>query len=123
MNNQIPSISQFLDDIDPNKTIDREKAVADITSINFLKSLDDFLEQAPVKLKTEIQSNLESSSSPDFNKILELIQNSGNMETFLSIVNKNIDLIRVDYIKTHLENLPKNNLEPLYSKYPSLKNL
>lgn len=121
--NQIPNINQFLEEIDPNRTIDRKKAMGEISSVVLLWAIND----AKSKLKEEEQRRIDeilgNKEELGFETIYELFDKVGKKETFLASINENINKVKVDYIKTHIQAMPQDKRDQVFSKFPTLREL
>jgi len=121
--NPIPSINTFLDEIDTDKTIDREEAAKQIGFVVLLQSVDNIKSELPAEDQKSLQVLLENKEKFDVEAIYKLIEQAGKMERFLELTNQNIEVVRIDYIKTHLEALTSEKREQVLVKFPSLKDL
>jgi len=121
--NQIPAINTFLEEIDPNKTIDREKAITDITTVTLLWAIKDARGELSEEEQGKLDKILKNKEKFDFEALYELFDNAGKKEKLLSSINDNVNKVRVDYIKTHLDSMPADKRDQVLSKFPILKEL
>ncbi len=121
--NQLPSIDQFLKEVDPSKTIDREQAMGEITAVTLLGAVKDTKGELSDEEQEKLDGILKDKEKFDFEAIYELFDKAGKKEQLLSSVNDNINKVRLDYLKTHLEAMPSDKKEEVFSKFPALKEL
>ena len=119
--NNIPSINQFLEEIDPDKTIDREKAMGEITALTLLWAIKDARGELSKENQENIDKILQDKEKFDFEGIYELFDKAGKKEKLFTSINDNVNKVRVDYIKTHLEAMPQDKRDKVLSKFPALK--
>jgi len=120
--NQVPSINQFLDEIDPDKTIDRKQASVDMGKVALLsiisKANDQLSKEGQEKFSTILQDK-----DVNLNKIQSFFQKLGKAKDFSMSLEKGMEEVKNDYIKTHLKALPSETKEKVLSKFPGLKSL
>jgi uncharacterized tellurite resistance protein B-like protein len=121
--NQIPNLHQFLEEIDPNKSINREKAIVEITTVAFLWTIKEVKSQLSAAEQEKIDEIIKTKEKFNVGVIYDLFDKAGKKEPFLSSINENVNKVRTDYIKTHLEAMPDDQREKVFSKFPALKEL
>lgn len=121
--NQIPSIDQFLEEIDSDKTIDREKAMAEISAVALKGSIDDAKTNLDSDSQKSLEQILQNKDKFDYEAIIDLFEKGGKKAQFLNSINDNINKVRVDYIKTHLGAMQEDQREKVFSKFPTLREL
>lgn len=121
-NSTIPSISDFLDRIDPAKTIDREKLIVEIGTVIM------------ASVVSRLKSNLNSQQNDDLDKILAnstgtinevstFLEKNGKAEEFTKLINSCTIEVKNDYIKTHLTALSESKRNEIFAEFPALKSL
>ena len=120
---QIPSINQFLEEVDPEKTIDRQKAMAEISSVVLLWAIRDTKGELNHENQEQLEKFLKDQEKFDFGGIYGLFDKAGKKEKLLQFINDNINKVRIDYIKTHLEAMAPEEREKVFAKFPTLKEL
>ena|SRR3989344_2844780 len=121
--NQIPSINQFLVEIDPDKTIDREKAMAEITAVTLISAIKDSKSKLSEEEQRKLDEILKVKENFNFDGIYELFDGAGKKEVLLASINDNINKVRAEYIKTHLDAMPSDKKGEVLTKFPALKEL
>jgi aromatic ring hydroxylase len=119
--NQDLNIMNFLDFIDPEKTIDRKKAVEDITTIVLLEAVGSTIGKLSDKHQKEVKKTLKESNEPNFETVYNLFVKIGKKQELLTALDENIVKVRQDYIRTHLKSMSQEKREQVYSKFPILK--
>ena len=121
--NNIPSIDQFLQDVDTEKTIDREKAMSEITAVTLLESVTDAKSGLSDESQKSLDKLLQNSEKFEFEAIYELFDKAGKKEQLLTSINENVNKVRIDYIKTHIQAMPVDKKEIVLSNFPALKEI
>lgn len=119
----LPSISQFLDEIDPEKTIDRKQAPIDIGSIVLLKAVDESGRRLSQEEKDKLSAMAKSKANLSFQKAYDLFKQINKEEDLLKAIDNNLNEVRIDYLKTHLEALSLDKREKVLAKFPGLKGI
>ncbi len=118
----IPSIKDFLEEVDPNRTIHRDKAMAEITTVVLVSAVRD----TRTLLNSECQEKLEKALNIEkfsFERIYKVFNQAGKKEELFKSIEECLDKVKADYIKTHLEAMPMQKREEVLAKYPALKDL
>lgn len=121
-NSSIPSINDFLDRIDPAKTINREKLIVEIGTVIM------------ASVVSRLKSNLNSQQNDDLDKILAnstgtineistFLEKNGKSEEFTKLINRCTIEVKHDYIKTHLNALSESKRNEVFEEFPALKTL
>jgi|SRR3990167_9602442 len=121
--NKNPSINQFLEEVDPEKTIDRDKAMAEITAVTLISAIKDSKSKLSEEEQIRLDQFLEDKEKLNFDGIYELFENAGKKEALLASINDNINKVRTDYIKAHLGAMPSGKKEEVLTKFPALNDL
>lgn len=121
--NNIPSVNQFLDEIDPEKTIDRARAAVDVGSIVLLKAIEEVNQKLSQGDKDKLSAIGQNKKALDFEKIYDFLKQINKLEDFLKAIDNNLNEVRVDYLKTHLEALAPEKREEVLAKFPGLKGI
>lgn len=119
MDPKTPSINDFLDIIDPDKTIDRNKAMLDIGIIIFSKAIDETKNQLPPDRQKELDTMIQNNN-PDPQKIIDFYKNSGQDDLLAKAIANASRNIYQDYIKTHLEALNETTRKKVFTAFPAL---
>ncbi len=120
--NQVPSISNFLDEIDPDNLIIREQAMAEITTVVLLSAVKDSRDclNEDCREKLEKALNIEKFN---FERVYNVYIEAGKKEELFKSLDECLQKVRINYIKTHLEAMPMQKREEILAKYPALKDL
>ena len=119
---QIPSISNFLDEIDPDKTIIRDKAMAEITTVVLLSAVKDSRDclNEDCREKLEKALNIEKFN---FERVYDVYIEAGKKEELFKSLDECLQKVRINYIKTHLEAMPMQKRDEIFTKFPALKEI
>ena len=120
---KLPSIYEILEVIDPDQTINRQEAMGEITSIAVAQSVGEFKELTDEPLKGEIESYLSKTEQPSYEELYKKIEEAGKADEYFEVLNRNIESIRIDYIKTHLAALTPEKKEEILTKFPTLREI
>lgn len=112
------SIKQFLDEIDPQKTIDRKQAQMDITLVVLLKAIAKAKDKVAQETKDKLDQEFKDTGEFDFDKIYNIFTKNNEQFTLLQGIADSVPEVQADYMKTHLEALPANKRIELLQKYP-----
>ncbi len=118
----IPSIKDFLEEVDPNRTISRDKAMAEITTVVLVSAVRDtrgHLDQQ-CQEKLEKALNIEKFS---FERIYKVFNQAGKKEELFRSIEECLDKVKANYIKTHLDAMSMQKRDELLTKFPALKDL
>lgn len=121
--NSIPNIKQFLELIDPDVTINREEAMGEITAVVLLRAVNNLRGELSEDGQKKLDEILKDKEKFDFEGIYEVFDKAGKKEKILTSINDNVNKVRAEYIKTHLEAMPQEKKEQVLTKYPALKEL
>ena len=121
--NKNPSINQFLEEVDPEKTIDRDKAMAEITAVTLISAIKDSKSKLSEEEQRKLDEILKVKENFNFDGIYELFDGAGKKEVLLASINDNINKVRAEYIKTHLDAMPSDKKGEVLTKFPALKEL
>lgn len=119
----IPSINNFLDKIDPEKTIDRDIAMMQIGAVVLGKSVEKIREDLDENQNKEIDQILSTQDQDVPTKVFEFLKRINKFDEFTKVLDEMTNEIRNDYIKTHLETLTEDERNSLSIEYPALKML
>lgn len=123
MDNNIPSISQFLQEIDPNKNIDRKQIITDVTMVVLLEALAATQQKLTPDNQDKIKRIAESRNSDSLEKILKVLEDTGKKDDFILAINEKVNEVRVDYMRTHLEAMSEEKRNKIIDKFPALQRI
>jgi len=118
----IPSINDFLDRIDPTKTIDREKLIVEIGTV-VMASIVGKLKSNLTSQQNEDLDKILANSTGTINEITAFLEKNGKSEEFTKLINTSTIEIKNDYIKTHLTALSESKRSEIFEEFPALKSL
>jgi hypothetical protein len=119
--NKVPSIYQFLEEIDPKKTIDRKKAATDISMIIFLEAVNGTKSQLSKASQEKLVKGLQGNV--DFEEVFSIFKEEGKLDDLFREADRKVDKVREDYLKTHLKTMTSAKREKVLAKFPSLKEI
>lgn len=120
---QLPNINQFLDETDPDGTLDRKKVIADLTTTSLVWAAKDAKNELDSESANTLDALLQTKEDANIEQLFSIFEKAGKKDLYLSHVERNIDKVRVDYMKSHLEDMNKEERNKILTKYPDLKEL
>lgn len=120
--NNLPTIEEFLDVIDEQRSIDRKEVFANMSFVVFMSSVKRASELLSDEQKTEL-FKLTHNPTENIEEIFRIFRDSGKTGDLIEITKTASQEINMDYIKTQLENLPLSEKTKVFEKFPSLKDL
>ena len=120
---KLPSVNLFLDEIDPKKTVDREKAVGELAAVALLQATMAVRGILSDEKQKSLDNILKDDKNVNFDIIYDLYADAGKTEQLLDSINENVIKVRKDYMKTHYDAMPQAKKDTLHTKFPALKEL
>jgi uncharacterized Fe-S cluster-containing radical SAM superfamily protein len=121
--NQLPSISDLLDIIDPEKTLKREQVVSDITLVVLLKTINETKGLLSEETNKELTQLLQLGNELNITAVKALYEKDKKLKEFDETTLEIIDAVRKDYMKTQLSALSKEKQDAVCNQFPPLKEL
>lgn len=116
----ILSIDGFLGLIDPLHTIDRQKAMIEISSVVMAKAVEAAKKGLVDTEVIEFNKFLEDKSNVEIDKIIEYFRKINKLEILTKSIDDSTNEVRINYIKTHLEALNEEKRQEIFNKFPAL---
>ena len=121
--NKGSNLFEFLDTIDPEKKLDRQKVLADITAIALLKAIVKSRSLLPLESSQKLDTLLGSSPEMNLDQIYDLFGQANKKSEFLENVDQVSKEMTVDYILTQTKALTTSQKDELIKKYPAMNDL
>ena len=119
--NQIPSLTDFLNEVDKDNILDKEKAKEEISMVCVLQAVSDAKSQLTPEQQEELSIILNNPQYLDIEAIYELFKRDGREAKFIDSLINCIGKVKMGYIRAQLEALPNDKREAIISKFPALK--
>lgn len=120
---KLPGLNEFLDEIDPKKTLDRKKAAAEISVVILLQAIKEAMNKLVSEDQNKIAKILGDEKNLDFEAVYDLFEKAGKHKTLIDAINNNTEKVKREYIKAHLEAIAPKEKEKVLSKFPALRSI
>ena len=97
--------------------------MGEITAVVLLRAVNNLRGDLSEDSQKKLDEILKDKEKFDFEAIYELFEKEGKKDMFLTSINENINKVRTDYIKTHLDAMSEDQREKVFSKFPTLREL
>ncbi|HUW21458.1 MAG TPA: hypothetical protein VMW41_02195 [Candidatus Bathyarchaeia archaeon] len=117
----LPNLNQFFDEVDPEKTIDRAKALTDISLVVILQALVEVRGKLSENRKAELDQILQNDKGLDMDKIYTWFKRIRKRKDLFTAINNQIEKVRIDYMQTHLKAMPAEKRKKVIDRFPALE--
>ena len=118
----LPNLEEFLDVIDPKKTLDRKKVLGKVTAVSLMRAVIISKEHISEKGREEIKK-IYDEEGLNFEKMHSVFKRENKLVELNVAVLIEADNTRNDYMKTHIEELTQDKKEKLFELYPDLQSI
>ncbi len=119
--NQPQSLLQFLDEIDPEQTMDRKKVVSDITSVALLKAILQSKELLTAEQSDKLDLLISDKNNFDMDKVYEVFRFAGKSDEFIQNIDRISRETTNDYIDAQIKALSPEKRGQIINKFPLLR--
>lgn len=119
----IPSIYDFLSEVDKDGKIDRKQALLDITLVAILSSFKKASAILSLDDQNKIKELLADPKPETIDSIYKIFDSAGKLDELLTISEEETNNLKIDYIKTHLKAMNETQKEEVLKKFPGLREL